>query len=1289
MPEIQKIERIKTKINSLGNEPSILAEQGEALEDVKVPESEISPDLQDMLDDAQADVGSTVSDLVQDADLNEMDSGEGSELDEVAELVGDDSDGTEDLDEILDLDATEDLDMDDELFSEISAIEETDEEALESSSGTDINSFLDSFEEEIAQEQSEPVDDLDADDAFFNTGEEAEFEAEDLFSEAISAGDSESSDQEDFEFDDVFSIEDSSLEDGESPIDESQDLDSVEVSEDDLFSFDDLSAEDLAEEPGQESEFFDDISEEVSGEGTEPQEQLVDTENLAFSIEEDGQDTPTQDLDNISSVSMDDIDSFLNELGDSKTDESSTAPGTDQILEDDFDSGIEDISESIDRSDADDLFEDLRTEESSEFEDLSSFDISEDDIAEEEMDEAFDAVAPEEISTSAEEFLDGSFEELGEEFDDDIPSLDEGFDELEDVSADLDLSSGLPEATEGSTGFELDDDFSFSDADTDISDSQGFDLGEELSLDEGAVEDLDLSLDDADSFGDLGEMQTAPETSADDSDGLEFDLGEFEPSSVEDGFSGLDLSTEDEEPEMPDSFAMPEGMGLSDEDDFSLDDFKLGDISEQFAGLDDAEISDEELNPAEAIGDTEIVDERFSLSEDEFAAIQQYISTLPRNLALEVAKLIGVQNVSGRPFELLFKALKDEVPPKDLADLVSRIIGKKIKIPAQYLKLTAEQFEAEKQSFAYVFRENFLPIFTTVFVTSVVVLVLGLLGYQYIYKPVYATSLYNQGYEAIMLNQTAQGNELFERAVEVQPQKPQYFRYAEVFIEQDRRNEASAKYEAAIDRYPFDKQARLDYGNYLANVLLRYEDAENQFMDYLDQSRVIEDLRQKVADGEEILAPVSAIRSVVNNLDRTMNDSDTILALGDMYLDWAEIDQSKFEEARKKYAHLRRIQGDSDMVVQRFLRLWLRTDNFTEVQRLRTELENRRNVDVDPKTYAELAGYYIDRNEFAGIEDLVRDALEVNFSEARLYYQMARLSNLLKRDLEEEAYLTDTLRFIDEEPVRTPEVVAIEIDATRRMGEVLFRADREADSFEYFEEARDKYEFYLQSSYIEPEPKYGKIYENIGDVYYFERGDRNSALLNYLKAEENLFRSRELSYKIGAIYYFTSNYKNAISRFDSIMKFGSNENQSMWSMGNSLMQDGAYEAAEGYYKRVLDNLERETEGISFLRPEENPQHLNLVQSLIQVNNNLGASIYEQDPESSAIRSTALSYFTEAVRLYDVLKRNPQTLEKEGEEIRSLLNIRTIIYPDAFENEIILYTKIPRSLGDLSFGPLTE
>ena len=76
-------------------------------------------------------------------------------------------------------------------------------------------------------------------------------------------------------------------------------------------------------------------------------------------------------------------------------------------------------------------------------------------------------------------------------------------------------------------------------------------------------------------------------------------------------------------------------------------------------------------------------------------------------------------------------------------------------------------------------------------------------------------------------------------------------------------------------------------------------------------------------------------------LDYHINDQGTLLALGDVYLDWADEDSTKYEEARKTYANLINLYGSKDVFSGRMMRYFIRTDNLAEVLPLKNYFLNK------------------------------------------------------------------------------------------------------------------------------------------------------------------------------------------------------------------------------------------------------------------------------------------------------------------------------------------------------------
>ena len=346
-----------------------------------------------------------------------------------------------------------------------------------------------------------------------------------------------------------------------------------------------------------------------------------------------------------------------------------------------------------------------------------------------------------------------------------------------------------------------------------------------------------------------------------------------------------------------------------------LGDFSLGDIGEQFGLSGDESVSEEELNPALAVGpgarqapETAAASSRaptaageaptgggagptgeetpISLSNRDFQALQRTLSQLPRNLRIAVEELIGEHELSGRELEQLVGLLVRGASARAIADSAGRIIGRRIEIPVQYERKTGREFEEERGTFAYRFRTNILPILRVFLVGAAVLALMVFLVYRFIYNPIYAYTVYARGYGQLQSDNFLQANTDFSKASGIWEIKGWYYRYAQGFIERHQYNFAADKYNELLSIWPADRTAIFDYANMESKILQDYKKAE-QLLSIL--------------------------------LNKNMYDFQALLAAGDNYLRWGAIDPSMYGKARLDFATLLQHYGVRNEVLFRMM----------------------------------------------------------------------------------------------------------------------------------------------------------------------------------------------------------------------------------------------------------------------------------------------------------------------------------------------------------------------------------
>ena len=814
----------------------------------------------------------------------------------------------------------------------------------------------------------------------------------------------------------------------------------------------------------------------------------------------------------------------------------------------------------------------------------------------------------------------------------------------------------------------------------------------DISTEADELESLDLSPED----GSLENIDISPFSDNPDSIDLsvsqdEGDFSSFSGSSEPPAPSFGEFSTgEDlqgsEEPSPAQEEALPQGAGFTDIDipeidehtAFAIDDNVLN--TEMGGGMDDFSVPESfiQFSPDKNFKFFESkkpIDEEeyegkipLSISEDDYDYLIERVSSFPLNLRIELEDyLVNVDDSELNKMEIVHLIVND-VSLKKIVSKLEGILDKSIPIPRGFDKKSYEDYEKEKRSFKYRFVHKILPaaILTTVvlcFIFSIFVLV-----WQFIYKPVVAEGYYKEGMTSIESGQYERAIKRFDEAGTYKKKRKWYFKFANAFREKKQFLSAETIYERLLSDFNHDRQGGIEYADMLSTDLRNYEKAEKV-------------LKRGV-------------------LDYHINDQGTLLALGDVYLDWADEDSTKYEEARKTYASLINLYGSKDVFSGRMMRYFIRTDNLAEVLPLKNYFLNKKLPDED---LIELSGYLLEKryepkptdseNLIGKIDDL-RELLEKSIKKRpespEANYNMGRFFLHNQKNEAAKDYLVNAINLYEDSIKMTPKRTIRQIDAMRLYGELIAGDKLYNEAQEIYAKALSKYEAYTAQKGIYPSPVVGKLYANYGDISYFIAGDYDEALDAYEHAVRELNNSPSIQYKMGYIYYQKENYSDAMKAMTLAYSEKPNDKNLLYGFGNVLFKYTNYFAAQAYYERLMELLEAEKIRKGIIFPQTRVDHAEFVEDYMHTSNNLAVvlnRIAVQNGDSNK-NGRALSLFGESTRAWDALNRNPETMIRAKTINLAYANIQNMVKPrSAFVPEI--YSDIPKTLENEKILQQTE
>ncbi|MBO4509158.1 MAG: tetratricopeptide repeat protein [Spirochaetaceae bacterium] len=844
-------------------------------------------------------------------------------------------------------------------------------------------------------------------------------------------------------------------------------------------------------------------------------------------------------------------------------------------------------------------------------------------------------------------------------------SADFGLGDTPSFDAGSDAGAGTASASAGDGSSSGTDDFSFDLPDFDIP------AGDGASAESAAGADAGGSgiLDDDDLFS------TPQPSSGSSSGGLSLSIdsepesGNFElppddPFAMPSEGTGFNPDDSGFSPEEAASFEMPEAPDFGDMSEFSMDAPDSGDVSGSFESVDDnfsipgfSGDDDFDLIPPEvpeaksskatsASKSTEkkgrrrkekIVREKNELTEEEYETFRNNLKGYPLNLRIIIQEIIVNPDFTEEAVMKIIDMVINQATARSIANYLEKesLVDYAIQVPANFEKRTVAEYEEYKKSLEYRLKNRIIPIAIISVITCAFILLFSFLIARFVVRPVKAEMLYKEGYALIENGLYPQSEMKFNEADSYKSKKSWYFEYAHAYKDHKQYERAGKMYERLLNKYDHDKKAGLEYASMELYDLSDYENAE----------RIT---RREV-------------------LDYHINDSDGMLLLGDIFLEWAtntddsfmEEKEKHFEEARVAYADIMSLYGQTDLYLSRMMRYFIRTDQIREVLPLKNYFYPRLSKNpLEGQDLVELSGYLLDKlfgelkpaDEFlrSSIED-VRDLLEQAVIKApeipESTYNLGRYFIETENPDAAEALLKESLGIFDAAEKKTHSRILRNINAYRLIGELKAEDKEYIEAEKMYLDGIDIFTNEQKRSGLKSDQNVGILYSDLADIEYFISGDYDSALRNYQYSVDNNHDTASIRYRIGYINYVNGDTGAALDSFIKTIAEQPSERHTLLALGNTLAIRDSTSAAQGYYEKLIDLLDRERATAGVLSAPLREEQINLVELYGKTANNLGVTLYNlaKRNSNSAYNARAISLLSESIRAWDLLTRNDKTM----------------------------------------------
>ena len=188
-------------------------------------------------------------------------------------------------------------------------------------------------------------------------------------------------------------------------------------------------------------------------------------------------------------------------------------------------------------------------------------------------------------------------------------------------------------------------------------------------------------------------------------------------------------------------------------------------------------------------------------------------------------------------------------------------------------------------------------------------------------------------------------------------------------------------------------------------------------------------------------------------------------------------------------------------------------------------------------------------------------------------------------------------------------------------------------------------------------------------------------LPEYQDAVDTYYDNGQIRYKIGYIQYARKDYRDAIGSFMKSGEDYSNDSSLLLAMGNTLSLKNDNYAAEGYYERLLEQIDSIREQKGTLFPQVRKDEAAIVDTYMKASNNLGVTLFRlaKRTGSSQMNARAMVKLQESMRAWDSMTRNQQTLVRLGGSNLAEQNLKYVTHPVS-DYEPAIYTDLPKTLS---------
>lgn len=717
--------------------------------------------------------------------------------------------------------------------------------------------------------------------------------------------------------------------------------------------------------------------------------------------------------------------------------------------------------------------------------------------------------------------------------------------------------------------------------------------------------------------------------------------------------------------------------------------FSLEDFGDEFSSIDEDKSVDEVISqddialPKDDFSDSGDEDSSFSLEEDEFQRLQNAINNFPQNLKLVIESFLGDDRWEVDTVKEFIDAILKGESLKSLVHRYYSITKRRIILPRRYKKQSGEFFEKRRALYIYQLFNKHWPLLQKTLLVVGAVWIMGLSLFTWVYRPLVAEILYTRGLDSIAMDEKAAAVDSFNDAWNGWPlftssdddigespivvkgwkNKNRWLDYARAFRKRKYWDEAADFYSGYLAVKPDAIDERIEFGRFLYDVLGKHE---------------------------------SAIQVLESSSKLFQRHPELILAAGDVYLDWADTDPSRYENARLNYARALERARKNERAILSMMRYHLRLKNRKEVYTLLPIFNDEvpgdsSEPELAGEVFSSLAEFHLEEENMDEAHRFITLAEHADPAAPEPFYVSALYWRLQGNEQAELSSLQQTLINLDRMESLKHNHIKMQVltlggigilyseQASRLSPDSRDAGEVRSMALDNLNRAVNLYSDAHSRKILAASPEYGSIFLGFGNfLYQTNKGESEFSLetnqeslripddsMSNLWLAEHYYNRAEELYDRGngssnlpdrALYRrayvrHLLGMDGAVADFHRISRRRPDDYNSRLALAAVLLDSGDYEASRIQYQRSIELLDEElNSSMGILDFENKSAHRELFIRYVAAWNNLGVS----QARSAAGRggrnddyAAALSAFTTASEFLDRVTIDQTALNSRG------------------------------------------